>query len=96
MGGSTRPAQCIDSHFACVQMGETFVGVSGMRQLQMPSQIYVSNDTDSLCVLKTTPLVMTNVTLVTNSLCSTMSKSIVMYWHIVQETSLNVCCTYVQ
>jgi len=30
---SVRPAQYIDSHFTCVQMGEKFVGVSGMRQL---------------------------------------------------------------
>jgi len=30
---SVRPAQYIDSHFTCVQRGEQFVGVSGMRQL---------------------------------------------------------------
>jgi len=62
----------------------------------MTSQMYISNGTDRLCVLKTTPLAMTNVTLVTISLCFTMSKSFVIYRHFVQETSLNVCCTCVQ
>jgi len=60
----------------------------------MPSQMRISNGTDSLYILKTRTLAMTNVTLVTSSLCCTMSKSF-MYWHFVQETSLNVCCTYV-
>lgn len=62
----------------------------------MPSQMYISNGTDSLCILKMTTLAMMSLTLVTSSLCSTMSKSIVIYGHFVQETPLNVCCTYVQ